>query len=216
MAETQGVEDPYIARADQRLVDELEAEAEDEVRVEPTRDHFDYVYLSEDLGTLSGRRYSNKRNHINQFLRRYRYTYEPLTPELAPDCLALAEVWCEHRVCEDDISLMHELCGIRDALENLDALEIEGGVLFVGGKVQAFSMGELLNEDTAVVHIEKANPEFRGIYPVITKLFSAQRWMDAVTYINREQDVGEPGLRRAKESYHPDHMVEKFEIRLKP
>jgi len=204
---------PFIARADKRLTDEL-AEADD-LDILETRAQHDYVYRSIDLGTLKGRRYSKKRNHINQFLREHGdYTYATLTMDLVPNCLALAEVWCQQRLCDEDISLMHEFCGIQDALNHLDVLEIVGSAILIKGKVQAFSLGELLNETTAVVHIEKANPNFHGVYPMITRESSAQQWQD-VDFINREQDLGDPGLRRAKESYRPDHLVEKFEVRLK-
>jgi len=209
---TRGNMAPFIGRADQRLVAEL-AEADDLV-ISARRDHYDYVYRSVDLGTLKGRRYSKKRNHINQFLREYEYTYAPLTADIIPNCLALAEVWCQQRLCDEDISLMHEFCGIRDTLNNFRVLGIAGGVIWVKDKVQAFALGELLNAQTAVVHIEKANPNFHGIYPIMTRGFSAQRWQE-VEFINREQDLGEPGLRRAKKSYYPEHLVEKFEVRLK-
>jgi hypothetical protein len=212
LRDTRGVASPSIERADQRLADELQGCGE--FVIEPVRAHFDYVYRSEDLGSLAGRKYSKKRNHINQFLRSYAFTYAPITPSLTDDCLALAEVWCEQRLCEDDISLLHEFRGIRDALDNFDALQLEGGAILVDGKVQAFSLGEILNETTAVVHIEKANPEFKGIYPMITQQFSEQRWQGKVDYINREQDLGDPGLRQAKESYFPDHLVEKYSVRL--
>jgi hypothetical protein len=212
MQDAFGSESGRIARADQRLTEELRDRPE--FTITPTRDHFDYVYLSESLGKLAGRKYSKKRNHINQFLRYYEYDYQPLTPELVSGCIDLAEVWCEQRLCEEDISLQHEFCGISDALHNLDYLEMDGGTIVIDGKIQAFALGERLNNNVAVVHIEKANPEYRGIYPMMTREFSAHRWMNTVKYINREQDVGEPGLRRAKESYYPDHLVEKYEIRL--
>ncbi len=214
MRDDLGVPDPVIARADQRIVDELGENQN--FSITPNRDDFDYVYLSESLGKLAGRKYSKKRNHINQFLKNNTYTYNPLSADLVPGCLALAEVWCEQRLCEEDISLTHEFCGIRDALDNFETLQIEGGAIIIDGKIQAFALGEVLNDDTAVVHIEKANPEYHGIYPMMTREFSAQRWLGAVGYINREQGVGEPGLRRAKKSYYPDHMVDKYEIRLEP
>ncbi len=212
LREARGVASPSIERADRRLADELQGCTE--FVITPTRAHFDYVYRSEDLGSLAGRKYSKKRNLINQFLRAYAFTYVPITPALTDDCLALAEVWCEQRLCEDDISLLHEFRGIRDALNNFAALHLEGGALLIDGKVQAFALGELLNENTAVVHIEKANPEFKGIYPMITQQFSEHRWQGKVAYINREQDLDDPGLRQAKESYFPDHLVEKFSVRL--
>jgi hypothetical protein len=211
LREARGVETPMIARAGQRLADDLAND--DRFVVTPTRDHFDYVYTTEDLAEMPGRKYSSKRNHINQFMRYYRFTYEAVTPELVQACLDLAEVWCEQRLCDEDLSLQHELSGIEDALTHFETLGIDGGAILVRGKVQAFALGERLNETTAVIHIEKANPEFKGIYPTMTQLY-ADRWQGETPYINLEQDLGEPGLLRAKESYYPDHMAEKYTITL--
>lgn len=211
MRDERGVDVPRISRASRRLVDDI---GDDErFCLCETRDHFDYVYLTENLSRLAGRKYSAKRNHINQFKRYYESEYLPVTPALVKDCLALAEVWCEQRLCEEDLSLQHELCGIQDMLDNFEALEVDGGAILVQGKVQAFALGELLNESTVVIHIEKANPEFKGIYTKMTQAY-AERWEDVTTYANLEQDLGEPGLRRAKKSYHPDHLSTKFEITL--
>jgi hypothetical protein len=211
MRDERGIEQPAIARAGQPLADGLGDD--DRFSVTATRDHFDYVYLTEDLAEMPGRKYSSKRNHINQFTRYYRFEYEPVTPDLVQQCLDLAEVWCEQRLCDEDLSLQHELSGIEDALNHFEELEIDGGAILVRGKVQAFALGEKLNEETSVIHIEKANPEFKGIYPMMTQLY-ADRWQEETRYINLEQDLGEPGLRRAKESYHPDHMAEKYTITL--
>jgi hypothetical protein len=212
LRDEKGVEKPEIRRADQRLVDEL-SDA-DRFVCEPTRDHFDYVYRSEDLGTLEGDDYRRKRNQVTQFEYYYEYRYEPITDSLLEQCLRLAEVWCEQRQCEDDISLSHEFSGIEDALNHFHELEISGGALLIDDTVRAFALGEKLNEDTAVVHIEKANPDYRNIYPTMTHSYSAERWMETVAFINREQDLGISGLRRAKESYHPDHLVKKYTVTL--
>jgi len=211
MRDERGVDVPRISRASQRLVDDIG----DDVRfaITETRDHFDYVYLTEHLSQLAGRKYSSKRNHINQFKRYYDFEYLPITPSLVDGCLALAEVWCEQRLCEEDLSLQHELCGIQDMLGNFETLGVDGGAILVQGKVQAFALGELLNESTVVIHIEKANPEFKGIYVKMTQAYS-ESWEDATIHANLEQDLGEPGLRRAKKSYYPDHLSEKFEITL--
>ncbi len=211
MRDERGAADPVIARADEALASEMGHNAG--FAIVETRDQFDYVYRTEDLSELAGRKYSAKRNHINQFTRAYSYEYRAITPELVDACLALAEVWCEQRLCEEDLSLQHELCGIQDALANFGRLAMDGGALLVQGQVQAFALGELLNENTAVIHIEKANPEFKGIYPMMTKTY-AGRWQGVTTHISMEQDLGEPGLRRAKESYYPDYLSKKYEIRL--
>ncbi|MBN1248052.1 MAG: DUF2156 domain-containing protein [Anaerolineae bacterium] len=205
------IETPRISRADERLAGELGGD--ERFAVEELRDHFDYVYATSDLAEMAGRKYSAKRNHISQFTRYYRFEYQPVTPELAPECLALAEIWCEQRLCEEDLSLQHELCGIEDMLNNFETLEVDGGAILIHDKVQAFALGERLNETTAVVHIEKANPEFKGIYTKMTQAYAA-RWEGVTAFVNLEQDLGEPGLRRAKESYYPDHMAKKYEVTL--
>ncbi len=211
LRDEKGVPDPRIERADARLVAELEESGDFEI--EPTRDHFDYVYLREDLAELAGRDYSNKRNHINYFLRNYEYTYELLTLENVEACVRVACEWCEKYRCEDDMNLLEERDAVMESLENFSLLRTKGGVIRVGEKIQAFSLGEMLNEETMVVHIEKADPDIRGLYQLINREFVRHCCEDA-TYVNREQDLGVPGLRRAKSSYHPDHMVEKYRVRL--
>jgi hypothetical protein len=171
------------------------------------------VYRTEDLIQLAGKNYRAKRNHINYLLRTYRITYEPMNESHIGACLNMAVNWCEARRCEEDLNLGSEWDATREALNNFSALGIEGGVVLVNGQVEAFTLGELLNQETAVVHIEKANTEIRGLYGVINQQFCENRWK-GVPFINREQDLGEPGLRQAKLSYSPDHLVEKFSIRL--
>lgn len=210
--EAKGVAMPRIERADMRLITEI-AETP-EFSVEMTRDHFDYVYEREALATLAGRKYSAKRNHINNFMRTYGdYTYETLTAETASECLDVAHTWCMKRRCEDDLDLLEERDAVFDALQNFVALEVEGGLIRLDGHVQAFTLGELLNDATLVVHIEKADPDIQGLYPLINQQF-IQHYSQEVQAVNREQDLGEPGLRRAKESYYPHHLVEKARIRL--
>jgi hypothetical protein len=206
-----GVHRPAIERADQRLVTELQGSPD--FVIEPQRDHFDYVYRTEDLIQLQGGNYRAKRNHINYFLRSYSFSYKPLDSIHTQACLDLMETWCGARRCEDDLSLSSEWEAIREALANFEELKVVGGVILVHGKVEAFTVGELLNKETVVVHIEKANMEIRGLYAMINQQFCEKQWQD-IPYVNREQDLGEPGLREAKLSYNPDHFVEKFRIRL--
>jgi hypothetical protein len=200
-----------IERADSRLVDEIQ-EAPDLV-VEPTREQFDYLYRSQDLIHLASRKYHGKRNHINKFLQTYAFTYSPLEERHLPECLELGGFWCEVRRCEEDMNLMGESAAVQEALIHFTDLGIQGGVLLIQDKVEAFSLAELLNRETAVIHVEKANPEIPGLYPMINQQFCERTWSHLL-WINREQDLGEPGLRKAKESYFPDHLVDKFRIRL--
>jgi len=208
-----GVADPAIERADPRLAAEVAGHPD--FLVEPIRDHFDYVYRSEDLINLAGGPYNAKRNHINSLARSYRFRYEPLGEEYLSACLYLCARWCQVKRCDQDLSLMGEWEAIGAALANFQALQLQGGVILINDRVEAFTCGELLNEATAVIHLEKANPEVRGLYAVINQEFCRQAWA-GVPFINREQDLGEAGLRTAKMSYHPHHLVEKFRIRLAP
>ena len=172
----------------------------------------DYVYRTESLINLNGRRYHRKRNHINQFKKGYSYSYQSLERDLIEACLDLEEHWCHLRSCVENPALHNEEMAIREALLHFDQLDCLGGVILVDEKVVAFSLGEELNPDTAVIHLEKANSEFIGSYAVINQEFCQNAW-SAFTYINREQDLGEPGLRQAKLSYYPDHMSNKVIMR---
>jgi len=211
LQDEKGVAEPSIERADGRLVSELKESAE--FSIEPLRDHFDYVYRTEDLTKLAGGDYRAKRNHINYLLRSYKFSYEPLNGLHKDACLDLTHSWCQVMRCEDDLNLFGEWGAIQEALANLEELHMVGSVLLIHGKVEAFTLGELLNQETAVVHIEKANTEIRGLYAMINQQFCEREWQH-VPFVNREQDLGEPGLRQAKLSYSPDHFVEKFRIRL--
>lgn len=211
LRDEKGEIEPRIEKADQRLITEIK-EADD-INVEPTREQFDYIYRTEDLIKLAGRKYHQKKNHLNSFLKNNQFTYEPLTERYVKQCLDLSDTWCQLHRCEEDMNLLGEWEAIRKALNNFSALKIQGGVVLINDKVEAFALGELLNNSTAVVHIEKANPEIRGSYAIINQQFCEKTWQNT-EYINREQDLGEPGLRQAKESYNPVQLVEKYRIKL--
>jgi hypothetical protein len=174
----------------------------------------DYVYLAEDLINLPGNKYHAKKNHINRFMKEYEFEYRELYIDLVHCCLNLQESWCEVKDCGENPALMAEDMAVYEALKNYEELDYKGGVILIDSRVEAFSLGEMLNPETAVIHVEKANPEIPGLYTVINQLFCKEAWSQ-VKYINREQDLGLNGLKKAKESYHPHHMVEKFILRPK-
>ncbi len=202
--------EPLIERADARLSAELGQGRE--FAAAPERDQFDYIYPTSDLIALAGSRYHGKRNHIARFTYAHAFAYAPFEEAQVIPCLNLAEAWCTVKRCDEDMDLMDEWDAVRECLANFRRLEVRGGVILVEGKVEAFTFGELLNETTAVVHFEKANPDIPGLYGVINQEFCRNEW-SAVPFINREQDLGEPGLRKAKLSYHPVRLVEKFTLR---
>ena len=201
---------PTIARVPETGVDQVDWKASG-MKAELDRSQSDYVYLVEDLLELKGRRYHRKRNHIKQFRDKYSYRYIPLIPERVPQCLQLEEEWCDLRHCEASPGLYNESVAVKEAFTHFEDLGVKGGAILIDEKVEAFTLGEPLNSETVVIHIEKANPAYDGLYPAINQAFLEQEW-SGYTYVNREQDLGEEGLRKAKESYFPHHMVNKYAI----
>lgn len=175
------------------------------------RDNADYVYRREDLATLSGRHFTKKRNHINQCLAAYDCIYELITPETISECLAMQNRWCAARNCKTEPGLCGEYQAIEETLKHYTELPLTGGAIRIEGIIEAFTVGEALNPATAVCHFEKAMTNFHGLSQLINQWFAQNNLAD-FTYVNREQDLGIPGLRRAKESYSPDHLVEKVRI----
>ncbi len=201
-----------IARVPEELISRFDWKAEG-FMVEFDRDQSDYIYLTEDLITLQGRKYHRKRNHIKKFKERYAYWYIPLTTEQISECLRLETKWCDLRQCEVIPGLFNESVATKEAFSHFEALEVKGGAILIEDKVEAFTLGEPLNQETVVIHIEKANPDFDGLYPMINQAFLENHW-SGYAYVNREQDLGEEGLRKAKESYFPHRMINKYTIGL--
>lgn len=195
-------------------VNALEAAFPGRFIITPDRNNWDYIYNAADLIELKGRKYHGKKNHVNSFRKQYIYEYLPLTPELVQPCLDFASEWCERRGCEQDPDLICEKHAIIDALTNMAALDFVGGVITINGKVEAFSYGEPINPEMAIIHVEKANPDINGLYAVINQEFCQHNWQQ-LQYINREEDVGLEGLRKSKLSYHPIKMIEKSIVTLR-
>ena len=179
------------------------------VRTDP--ENWDYVYRVQDLAVLSGRGYAKKRNQIKKCLQQYDCRYEPMTDKLIPECMTMQEQWCTARSCSRDPGLCSEFQAIHEMFNNFQELGLIGGCIRVGGAIQAFAVGELLHPGTAVIHFEKAMADIHGLGQLINKWFALHGLGD-FDFVNREQDLGIPGLRQAKKSYHPHHFVEKVTI----
>ena len=171
----------------------------------------DYVYRSVDLVRLEGRKYSNKRNHVSQFSRAYEnYAYEEINNENLPQILKFYEELCS----DIDFSAktaMEQEDHIKtiEVLENFDVYGLSGGLLRVGNSVVAFSIGEVKN-NILFVHIEKADMRYKGVYQMINNKFAKQFVTEGIDLINREEDVGDMGLRASKQSYHPCKLAKKY------
>ena len=203
---------PKIVRIPEAVVAQVDWKISG-MKAELDRSQCDYVYLTQDLIELKGRKYHRKRNHIKQFQEKYSYQYIPLTPEWIPQCLQLETEWCDLRHCEASPGLLNESVAIKEAFTHFEELGVKGGAILINGKVEAFTLGDPLNSETVVIHIEKANPAYEGLYPTINQAFLENQW-SGYTYVNREQDLGEEGLRKAKESYFPHHLVNKYVVTL--
>jgi len=163
----------------------------------------DYIYLAEDLRTLPGRKYQPKRNHINRFTAEYDYRYEPLVRERFAECLRLETEWRRAREGQGHTSEMTaEQRAMQQAFDHFEELGMLGGCLYVGDRLVAFTYGSPVNGDTFDCHVEKADTEYDGAFPMINRLF-AEHLPGQYRYINREEDMGLDGLRRSKLSYHP-------------
>ncbi len=177
------------------------------------RDNFDYIYLISSLSTLAGKKLDGKRNHINKFKKLYTFEYEEISEKNISDCRTVLEKWCIQRNYTESNSLIAERKANFDLLDNYNYLGMKGALIKVNGVPEAFTVGEQLNSNTVVVHIEKANANIQGLYPLINQQFLANQWTH-MEYVNREQDLGLEGLRKAKLSYNPAGFVEKFTVEL--
>lgn len=168
---------------------------------EESRNSADYIYYRTDLVNLEGRKYAAKRNHIKQFKTQYKYEYKPLTKDGFKECVKWNKKWNEKNEIISS-TLVAESNAIEMAYNNFESLNLIGGILYVDDCIIAFTYGSPLNNSTVCVHVEKANKNYVGVYAMINNLF-AKNLPSPYQYINREEDLGDMGLRKSKLSYHP-------------
>ena len=180
-----------------------------EFEIDIDRSDFDYVYTVEKLSKLQGRKLHGKRNHIARFMDDDDWSYEELDRDNIEECRTMAKKWSDQKEDKWNAELAQEMRVLEKALTYYEELGLFGGVLRKKGEIVAFTIGERLNSDTMVVHFEKAFPDLQGAYPMINQQFVLHRGKD-YTYVNREEDTGDPGLRKAKLSYCPDILLKKY------
>lgn len=179
------------------------------------RDSSDYVFSYEKLAFLKGKKLSAKRNHINKFMSMHpEYKYEKITSENIRDCAIMSLEWCKMNDCGKSAEVKKDACAVKEFFKFYEQLGMIGGLIRAGGKVVAFTFGEKMNDDMFVVHVEKAFNDINGAYPIINRDFVINELGD-FKWINREEDMGVEGLRKAKSSYHPDFMVNKYSAIMK-
>ena len=183
-------------------------------KIEYHRDEADYLYEYKTLSELKGKKLHGKRNHINRFEENFpNYEYEDIDDSNYKECIDFAYVWEKDNNPEGAEDKLYERNIIEKALNNRQTLGLVGGLIRVDGRVVAFTMGEPINDKCFVVHFEKAYADIQGAYPMINREF-VRRQLKGYKYINREEDLGIPGLRHAKTSYQPIRLVDKGEVTL--
>ena len=184
----------------------------DEIGLLESRGQWDYLYRIEELAQLSGNRFHKKKNLVNQFKKNYPFEYLPFGPEMVRQALAMQQDWCTWRDCENHETLGAEnkaIARVLDQWRNLKGLT--GGALRVEDNLVAYTIAERMPDKTVVIHFEKGNPEYKGSYQAINQLF-LESLDPGADLVNREQDLDDDGLRKAKLSYHPVAYVKKYEL----
>ena len=176
------------------------------------RNFAEYIYKVGKLSTYSGQSLHGKRNHCNQFAAAHKWRFVPLTQELIPVCSEMLEKWMVENIERLDKSIADEYVALKRAIDTYDVLELDGGVLFADGCAAGFSLGEMVNQNTFVVHFEKAYPNMPGAYSMVCREMtrSMMEKYPALVYINREEDMGLDLLRYSKLSYHPEYLLKEY------
>ncbi|MEZ6854023.1 DUF2156 domain-containing protein [Halodesulfovibrio aestuarii] len=199
-------------RVPERLLEIWNEKLGDRITAHEDRGQWDYIYDVQELGELRGKKFHKKKNLVNQFKKNYTYTYEPMTADCVEAVLEMQEEWCMWRECEESQSLLAENDAIRRVLEQWDVIPtLIGGSIQVDGKVVAYTVAEAINDETVVIHFEKGKTDYKGIYQAINNFFLTDGG-SRFTYVNREQDLDDEGLRKAKMSYNPSDFVKKFVV----
>lgn len=200
----------------QEMIAEIEGSMPDTFDYKLNRSVSDYIYTTEKLINLTGKKLQSKRNHINRFKRENEWKYKSLTgnPVLVNECKAMLDKWMQINIQDKDPSLVYDDFATTLMLENFEYLGLKGGLICVNNEIAAFTIGEPLTKDTFIVHVEKAFTSIHGAYTIVNQQFVENEAAE-FTYVNREEDMGIENLRQAKLSYQPDILLEKYNARFK-
>jgi hypothetical protein len=203
-----------FTRVPEVLVQYWKNDFKDRLTVKEARGHWDYLYSADELIKLSGNRFHKKKNLLNQFEKKYAYRYVPLKKQMVVMAMDMQGDWCTWRDCESSDQLSSENCAIERVLEHYEKLEgLMGGAILVDQKMVAYTVAEKISEDTLIIHFEKGDPAYKGVYQAINQMFLEHSGGNYAT-VNREQDLDDEGLRKAKLSYNPVGFLTKYNVLL--
>jgi uncharacterized protein len=209
----EGVE---VVRVPQILADMWQGALGGRVDAVEARDDWDYVYSVQELIELRGNRFHRKKNLLSQFKRNYDFDYSELTSDCVEETLEMQGTWSTWRDAEEASTLLAENRAITNVLQNWDRLPgLLGGAIRVDGVMVAYTVAEALDDETLVIHFEKGRSEFKGVYQAINQMF-LESSASGFSRVNREQDIGDEGLRKAKMSYNPIEFLKKYAVRIAP
>jgi hypothetical protein len=194
------------------LMEILQTSMDKSIDIKEARGDWDYLYNLDDLATLQGNRFHKKKNLVNQFKKKHAFTLVPLSPDFAKEALALQEDWCLWRDCESIEALAAENRVIKKVFANWHNFkDLIGAGILVEDRLVAYTVAEPLGNDEILIHFEKGNTDFKGVYQAINQLF-LESVQGRFSIVNREQDLDDAGLRKAKESYNPSGFHKKYNI----
>ena len=202
---------PFSLRLVPFHVMEIIKEAVPEMHFIDDRPNYDYIYLTQELIDLKGKAFHSKKNHLNYFKKTYEYEYVELTSDMADDAMRFISDFNKRKEvpAHEMEMLMMEEQAMEDVFKNIEAVGYSAGAILIDGNIEALAIGGKLGKKTITEHVEKANVEFRGLYQAINNEFCRNVAAKA-KYINREEDMGIPNLRKAKLSYKPVKLIEKY------
>ncbi|MGB4437741.1 MAG: phosphatidylglycerol lysyltransferase domain-containing protein [Sedimentibacter sp.] len=177
-------------------------------------DDSEYVYSTNDLIELKGKKYHGKKNHVNSFEKSYEYAVKSIDNErVIKDCLALLYKWHEEVAVTVDKEMLMEIDAIRDLFSELHFFDLKSIAIYVNDELVGFAVGERVNKKMAVIHVERGEIAYKGVYAFLNKKFLTESFSDT-EFINRQEDTGNEGLRKAKQTYHPIKMVKKYLVKV--
>ena len=204
-----------FTRIPERLLELWNSAVADRLTIKEERRNWDYIYDRNELVELKGNRFHKKKNLLHQFMKKYDYRYLPFGPHLIEAAMAMQDDWCSWRDCESSSVLSAENRSVHKVLTHWEDLQhLTGGVIQVEDLIVAYTIAEKLSPDTIVVHYEKGCPDYKGVYQAINQMFLANLNGD-YRWVNREQDLGEEGLRKAKLSYNPVQFLKKYRVKIR-
>lgn len=189
----------------------LQSAFPEKFKITANRDKYEYIYKTKDLALLPGKKYHGKKNHISKFSKTYDWCYEPLQYRNKEKYMNFVKTWFEKRLPPEKIKRDKEYISINKAITNMKELSLQGGTIEINKEIIAFTMGEKINNKIFLTHFEKALPEYSAAYSVINREFAKTLLDSNYSFINREEDLGIAGLRKAKLSYKPVALLPEYD-----